>query len=141
MTGSWPARISSYAATSPAIPAPMTITRAGVSARGVSPCSRTARCSAPVRGITPLTLVAEGAGLVEPTVERGGARVAADQHVLDGATHPPLLSRRVHHLTEEEVGLAAMVFLGVRVHLEVLDLDAVVVAHALVHHLGVVGGR
>src|SRR5437764_11289541 len=91
--------------------------------------------------LSSLALGAQRAGLVEPAVEGHRPRVAAQQDVLDGAAHPALLARRLHHLPQQVVGLVAVVGLGVGVHLEVLDVDAVVVAHALVHLAGVVGGR
>src|SRR5581483_7006902 len=135
ITGSCPARMSSCAATRPDMPAPITTTRDGSAARGWSPFSRTSRHCSSVRGITAPTLLPQRAGFVEPFVECGGARVAAQQHVLDGAADASLLAGSVHDLAQEEVGLAPVVLFGVRVHLEVLDLDAVVVAHPLVPHL------
>src|SRR5690348_7481828 len=85
-------------------------------------------------------LRAKRARLVEPAVQRRRPGVAADQHVLHDPTDPTLLPGRDRHLTEEVVGLPAVVLLGVRMDLEVLDLDAVVLAHALVHLHRVVGG-
>ena len=44
-------------------------------------------------------------------------------------------------LAQEVVGRVAVVCFGVGVDLEVLDVEPVVVPHALVHHLGVTGAR
>jgi hypothetical protein len=60
--------------------------------------------------------------------------------VLHRPAHPALLARRLHHLPQQEVGGLAVILLGLRVDPEVLDLDAVVVTHALVHLDGVVRG-
>src|SRR5215470_18860155 len=66
------------------------------------------------------------ARLLQPPIQRRGARVAADQHMLDGASDAALLAGAGRHLAEQEVGGVAVVGLGVRVHLEVLDLEPVV---------------
>src|SRR5436190_6646467 len=86
-------------------------------------------------------LRAKRARLVEPAVQRRGPGVAADQHVLDDPADPALLPRGHRDLPQEVVGLAAVVLLRVRVHLEVLDLDPVVVAQPLVHHHRIVRRR
>src|SRR5947209_8457325 len=86
-------------------------------------------------------LRAKRARLVEPAVQRRRPGVAADQHVLDDAADPALLPRCHRDLPQEVVGLAAVVLLRVRVHLEVLDLDAVVVAQPFVHHHRIVRRR
>src|SRR5581483_5292963 len=82
-----------------------------------------------------------GPRLVEPPVEGDVAGVAEDQGVLDRGADPPLLHGRDRHLAQQVVGRVAVVGLGIGVDLEVVDLEAVVVAQPLVHELRVAGRR
>ena len=56
------------------------------------------------------------------------------EDVLDGRRMRRCCAGGDRDLAQQVVGGVAVVGLGVGVDLEVLDLDAVVVAHALVHH-------
>src|SRR5256886_4172035 len=85
-------------------------------------------------------LGAERPRLLEPAVQGEGPGVAQNEDVLDGTPHAALLIGGDDHPAQQVVGLVAVVLLGVGVNLEVLDVQAVVIAQALVHHLGVAGG-
>src|SRR6185369_3665695 len=76
-----------------------------------------------------------GERFVEQAVQRLRAGIAHHHRVADRFPAPALHARRHRHLAEQRLGFFAVVGLRIRVDLEVLHIETVVLLQPLVHHL------